>query len=138
MSDTDYKVLKLLHRSKEPLMVGDIAKNLSVPHSTIGSCVKRLELEGNVNYERYKPVVLLDKGKHLAMELMRHTQLLEVLLYNTLGLSKEEARIESEKINLLFSCNIINKICEKYGHPEESPCGEAILNSNNCSCEKHD
>ncbi len=136
MLDLDCKVLKLLHRSPVPLKVGDIAIALDIPHSTIGSCVKRLEHEKYVEYDRYNVVKLTDSGKNLAIELIRHSQLMEVLLYYELGLSAEIAHDESEKLNLLFSCGIINKICEKYNHPEKCPCGDEILSSGTCYCEK--
>ena len=134
MLDLDYKVLKKIYISEKPLKVGNLAKVLNVAHSTIGSCVKRLEENRLVTYKRYFPVFLSKKGKDLAIELNRHSQLFEVLLHNALGLSEEEAHVESEKLHLLFSCNTINKICEKYGHPKTCPCGEEILNSSNCHC----
>ena len=137
MLDLDYKVLKELYRSSDSLKVGDLAKILELPHSTIGSCIKRLEEYKYVIYKRYKPVNLSKRGKDLAIEVIRHAQLMEILLYNELGLSIEEAHKESEKFNLLLSCNIINKICEKYNHPKECPCGELILGSQNCRCEIH-
>ncbi len=137
MMDLDYKVLKYLYRSQKPMKIGTIAKDLGIKHSTLGSCIsKRLRTKGYVNYEAYREVELTQRGKNLAIELVRHTQLLEVLLYNALGLSKEEAREESEKFNLLFSCNTINIICEKFGHPTRCPCGELILNSSECYCEE--
>ena len=123
-----------MQRADTPLKVGDIARKLNMFHSTIGSCIKRLEENGYVVYKRYEPVQLSNEGKNLANELIRHCQLLEVLLYNELGLDKEEAHTESEKFNLLLSCNTINKICEKYGHPKLTPCGEKIYNSSNCYC----
>ena len=136
MLDLDCKVLKLLHRSQEPLKVGDIAKALDIPHSTTGSCIKRLEYEKHVEYDRYNVVKLTDSGKSLAIELIRHSQLMEVLLYHELGLTVELAHDESEKLNLLFSCEVINKICEKYNHPSKCPCGHDILSSGTCYCEK--
>ncbi|MBN1802677.1 MAG: metal-dependent transcriptional regulator [Candidatus Lokiarchaeota archaeon] len=132
--DLDYKVLKALFRSETPLKVGDLSKRLIFPHSTIGSCVKRLEDNGHVIYTRYKPVFLTEKGKNLAIELIRHSRLLEMLLINELGLDNEIAHEESEKFNLLFSCETINKICRKYNHPKECPCGESILTSQRCNC----
>lgn len=135
MLDIDYKILKILYRSSKFLKVGQLARTLNLPHSTVGSCIKRLENEKLVIYERYKPVALSKEGIDLAKELIRHAQLLELLLFKELNLKNEEAHEESEKFNLLFSCNTINKICEKYGHPKECPCGENILNSNNCFCE---
>ncbi|MHA1291260.1 MAG: metal-dependent transcriptional regulator [Promethearchaeota archaeon] len=133
----DYKVLKTLYRTSNQMKVGDIAKNLNIPHSTAGSCVKRLEENGLVVYKRYKPVVLSEIGKELAVELIRHSQLIEILLFKELGLTPKQAHNESEKLNLLFSCEIINKICEKYNHPEICPCGDEILSSKSCFCQKN-
>lgn len=134
--DIEYKVLKIIYRSKKPIKVGEISNELNLAHSTIGSCVKRLEREGHIIYERYKPVILSKKGKDLAIELIRHSRLLEYLLINELGLDSRIAHEESDKFNLLLSCETVNKICEKYGHPEQCPCGESILNSATCHCEE--
>ena len=135
MLELDYKVLKIIYHSSRILKVGDLAKSLGFPHSTIGSSIKRLEENGYVVYERYKPVFLSKEGKNLAAELTRHARLLELLLHNELGLNPEDAHNESEKFNLLFSCNTINKICAKYSHPKMCPCGEEISNSSDCFCQ---
>ncbi len=134
MLDLDYKVIKILHRSSSK--IGELASKLTLPHTTIGSSVKRLEEEGYVKYKRYKSVNLSQKGEQLANELIRHARLIELLLINELGLQREIAHQESEKFNLLFSCETINKICEKYGHPKKCPCGDDIEQSENCYCEE--
>jgi DtxR family Mn-dependent transcriptional regulator len=134
--ELDYKVLKTLYRSSNPLKVGELSKILELPHSTVGTCIKRLEKGDYVIYKRYKPVILSEKGIDLAIELIRHAKLMEILLIEELGLNVKEAHDESEKFNLLLSCNIINRICEKYNHPHKSPCGEEILNSTDCHCEE--
>jgi len=135
MLELDYKVLKRIYNSPQHLKVGDLAKILSFPHSTIGSCIKRLEENGYVIYERYKPVILSKQGENLAAELTRHARLLELLLHYELGLTPKVAHNESEKFNLLFSCNTINRICAKYSHPKVCPCGEKISNSSECFCQ---
>jgi DtxR family Mn-dependent transcriptional regulator len=135
MLELDYKVLKFLYRIPEQ-KVGTIARHFELPHSTIGSSVKRLEENDLVKYERYQVVGLTNKGKNLAIELIRHAQLLEILLYNELGLTADQAHQESEKINLLFSCETIKKICEKYDHPKICPCGDNINSTPQCSCEE--
>ena len=137
MLDLEYKVLKVIFRSKKKkLKVGEISNQLHLPHSTIGSCVKRLEIDGHVIYERYKPFKLSKNGEDLAIELIRHSRLLECLLINELGLDNKIAHKKSEKFNLLLSCETVNKICEKYNYPTQCPCGESILNSSNCRCEE--
>ena len=135
MLDLDYKVLKVLYRNNN-LKVGPIAKNLGVPHSTVGSCIKRLEEKGHVIYQRYKPVILSKKGMEIAIELIRHARLLEMLLINEFNMDPMLAHLECEKFNLLLSCELINKICQRYNHPRSCPCGEEILSSSGCFCEK--
>lgn len=142
MLDIDYQILKIIYRTNGKARLKYIqeeieaAKGIKIPLSTINSCIERLEKKDFVEWIRYTPLKLTKKGMDLAKELIRHAQLLEILLFNELELSSEEAHVESEKFNLLFSCNTINKICEKYEHPSECPCGDTILSSINCYCEK--
>lgn len=135
MQNLDYIVVKLLYRQSTPLKIGKIAKELIVPHSTLGSCITRLKRKDLVNYEAYHDVELTSKGRDLAIELIRHARLIETLLHYELGVKPELAHRESEKLNLLLSCETINKICKKYGHPKKCPCGEEILSSSHCICE---
>ncbi|MFX0028077.1 MAG: metal-dependent transcriptional regulator [Candidatus Hermodarchaeota archaeon] len=151
MMDIDYIVIKTLMSSEKGLKIGKIKKKLDndpfltyvvqkpdIPHSTLGSCIKRLKKQGYVDYEPYHEAFLTKLGFELAKELNRHSRLLELLLFNELGLSSKISHQESEKLSLLLSCEIINKICEKYGHPKTCPCGEQILNSQECACsEQH-
>jgi len=136
MVKLDYEVIKFLFRENTFLKIGELSKEMDVPHSTLGSCIGRLKALGLVNYEPYYEVELTSEGNDLAKEILRHKHLIEILLYRELHLSKENAHEESEKLNLVFSCETINKICEKYGHPKECPCGETILNSRLCYCQQ--
>jgi len=142
MADIDYQILKVVCRKQGKARLKDIqdemndTQGIKIPLSTLNSSIERLEKSGYIEWIRYSPIKLTEKGASLAKELIRHAQLLEVLLHNELDLSAEEAHNESEKLNLLFSCKIIDKICEKYSHPLTCPCGEEILNSDQCYCER--
>ena len=136
MSELDFKILKHLYRTEKELTVRSIANTINIPHTTTGSSIKRLEGDGFLTYERRGNVYLTEKGIDMAKELVRHSQLIELLLHKSLDLPIEKAHEESEKVNFLFSCETINKICEKYSHPSECPCGESIPNSSVCFCEK--
>ncbi len=140
MQEIDYLILKILCRNNKPARLKKIReeiknqKGLETPFSTINSSIERLEKLDYVEWTRYYPIKLTEKGLNLAKELIRHAQLLELFLYNELKLSRDDAHYESEKLNLLLSCETINKICEKYSHPTICPCGEEILNSKHCYC----
>lgn len=142
MLDIDYRILKIIFKNNNDARLKQIQKEYSgidkinIPLSTLNSSLKRLEKKEYIEWVRYKPPKLKDKGTQLAKELLRHAQLLEVFLCNELGLSVEDAHRESEKLNLLLSCKTVQKICEKYNHPSECPCGEPIVNSRNCYCVK--
>lgn len=141
MADIDYQILKVVCRKQGRARLKDIQDEMNdmqgirIPLSTLNSSIERLEKSGYVEWIRYSPIKLTKKGISLAKELIRHAQLLEVFLHTELDLSAEEAHNESEKLNLLLSCKIIDKICEKYSHPSMCPCGEKILNSDQCYCE---
>jgi DtxR family transcriptional regulator, Mn-dependent transcriptional regulator len=136
MIDLDYKVIKFLYNSKKPLKISQIAHKLNKKHTTLASCIKRLKEKGYVNYEPFHEVKLTNKGRDVALELLRHERLLELLLFNELEITAEEAHAESMKLNLLLSCDTINKICKKYGHPKKCPCGDDIIDSRSCFCER--
>jgi DtxR family Mn-dependent transcriptional regulator len=136
MNELDYKILKYLYKFEKTLKISDIALGLNVPHSTIGSGVKRLKKANYIEYTPYHQVTLSKIGEDLALELIRHSRLLEILLYESLNINSKQAHDEAEKFNLLISCEIINKICEKFNHPKQCPCGNKILNSERCFCKE--
>jgi Mn-dependent DtxR family transcriptional regulator len=140
MLDIDYQILKIIFRNDEKVRLKEIQtkikniKGVKIALSTINSCLERLEKAEYIKWIRYSHVELTQKGENLAKELLRHAQLLELLLYNELELSIDKAHTESEKLNLMLSCETINKICEKYDHPNYCPCGNEIPNSESCYC----
>jgi Mn-dependent DtxR family transcriptional regulator len=142
MLDIDCQILKIIYRNKGIIRLNQIQTKLEeinygeIALSTINSCLERLEKACYIIWVRYSPVRLTEEGINLAKELIRHAQLLELLLFNELELSVDDAHTESEKLNLTLSCDLINRICEKYDHPTHCPCGYMIQNSKNCFCEE--
>jgi DtxR family Mn-dependent transcriptional regulator len=136
MNELDYKILKFLYDSENPLKVSNIALGLDAPHSTIGSGVKRLQKANYIEYIPYQKVRLSQAGEDLALEIIRHCRLFEILLFESLKINPKQAHLEAEKINLLISCEIIDKICMKFNHPKQCPCGNKILNSGKCFCKE--
>jgi DtxR family manganese transport transcriptional regulator len=82
---------------KEQCRVGDLAKHFDVSHVTVSRIVKRLQSEGLMTTEPYRPIQLTAQGKRLARKSkQRHETVLAFLL--AIGVDKTTAEIDSEGI----------------------------------------
>lgn len=82
---------------KEQCRVGDLVKHFDVSHVTVSRIVSRLQAEGLMQTEPYRPIELTDLGKKLAKKSkQRHEIVLAFLL--AIGVDKATAEIDSEGI----------------------------------------
>ncbi|MBX3096036.1 MAG: manganese-binding transcriptional regulator MntR [Fimbriimonadaceae bacterium] len=89
-------VLDLTDRHGEARLT-DIAQELGVAHPTVAKSLRRLEREGLVRLEPYRPVRLTEEGLELAQKCRaRHRIVVEFL--EVLGLEPETAEVEAEGI----------------------------------------
>lgn len=66
--------------SKGYARVVDIAKNLGISQASVTNMIQRLDAEGFVVYERYRGVVLSEKGQKVGAEIARRHEVLTRLL----------------------------------------------------------
>ncbi len=66
--------------SKGYARVVDIAKNLDISQASVTNMIQRLDAEGFVVYERYRGVVLTEKGGQVGAEIARRHEVLTRLL----------------------------------------------------------
>lgn len=86
-----------LIEQKGACRVVDLSQRLGVSHVTVIRVVQRLEAEGLVKTEPYRPVLLTAKGQRLAAACReRHDAVYEFLL--KLGVSERVAAIDAEGI----------------------------------------
>jgi len=77
--------------------VRDLADRFGVSHVTVIRIIRRIEGEGLVSTEPYKPIVLSAKGRRLARACAhRHEVVVRFLL--TIGISKAAAEADAEGI----------------------------------------
>ena len=83
--------------AKESCRVGDLAKRFAVSHVTVSRIIQRLQTEGLVNTQPYRPIQLTAKGKRLAIQSkLRHEIVHDFLL--SIGVDETTAMIDSEGI----------------------------------------
>jgi Mn-dependent DtxR family transcriptional regulator len=115
--------------------IGMVARSLGIKHSTTSMAARRLQHSRMVVWEPYGIIKPTLKGLEKAKELWRHQRMLELLLVNEVGVDPERAHKEASKLELPLSCESVNAICEKYGHPTECPCGIPVWLPSLCQCE---
>lgn len=89
--------------------VRDLSERFGVSHVTVVRIVQRLEREGYVVTEPYRPMVLTSEGRALAERCReRHEVVYRFLL--AIGVSKKTAAIDSEGIEHHVSTETLSKL----------------------------
>ena len=122
------KILNYLEKINSPISVGVLSKALNIKHSTVNSAVKRLVEKRFVRWEPYRSVELVAAGKKEAQHFKLHEHLVAHFLMDVLNLTEEFAHEEARKIANVISCDLIERICEVYSHPNQCLCGEILPN----------
>ena len=81
--------------SKGYARVVDIAKNLGISQASVTNMIQRLDAEGFVVYERYRGVVLTDKGGKVGSEIARRHEVL-TRLFSGFGLDPKTVHEDVE------------------------------------------
>jgi Mn-dependent DtxR family transcriptional regulator len=99
----------LLIESKGYARVSDIAEAMSVNPSSVTKMVQRLDKEGYLVREKYKPLILTTKGRNMGKRLVDLHELLESFL-RIIGVNEENIYKDVEGIEHHMSKSSIIKI----------------------------
>ncbi len=104
-------ILDLIEESGEARTT-EIADRIGVAHPTVAKAMRRLEREGLVRLEPYRPTVLTEEGMILARECRsRHRIVVQFLI--ALGLDSQSAETEAEGIEHHVSSSTLG-LMEKF------------------------
>ena len=120
------KALYALDNSKEKISLSDLSKLLKVSLPTSNSMIKKLEGQGFVNYEKYKPIRLTAKGKKAAAMVLRKHRLTEMYLVEKMGFGWEEVHEIAEQVEHISSSIFFERMDELMGFPRFDPHGSPI------------
>ena len=133
MTLTEENYLKALYRlslDKNEITVKDIAGQLNIKMPTVNSMIKKLSEKKLIRYEKYKAIEFTEKGKKLALYILRKHRLTESFLQQVMGLGWEEVHDIAEQLEHIQSDLFFNRIDEMLGHPKFDPHGEPIPDIN--------
>lgn len=123
----DYiKVIYRLEADNERATTQRIADQLRVSMASVTGMVKHLAAEGYLRHKPYYGVKLTDRGRRVALTMIRRHRLIELFLHETLGLSWDEVHDDAEILEHAVSDRLIERIFEFLGQPEFDPHGAPI------------
>ena len=101
----------------------EIVKLLQVVPGTVTNTVERLEKEGLVTHEPYKGVKLTEKGRKIALNVIRRHRLSERLLTDILRVKWSEAHKAACRLEHAIIHEIVKPLEKALGHPRRALTG---------------
>jgi len=123
----DYlKAIYMLEGSGEAASTNALAARLEVTPAAVSGMLRKLAGLGLVEHEPYRGVRLTERGRFVALEVIRHHRLLELFLVENLGMGWDEVHAEAEVLEHVLSEELEELIAAKLGNPTHDPHGDPI------------
>src|SRR3954454_5511072 len=104
----------------------ELATLLEVRPASGSGMVSKLSARGLDEHGRHRGVRLTERGRRVALEVIRHHRLVELFLVENLGMTWDEVHAEAEVLEHALSEGLEELIAAKLGNPTVDPHGEPI------------
>jgi DtxR family transcriptional regulator, Mn-dependent transcriptional regulator len=123
----DYvKAIYMLQGGGEGASTNGLASRLDITPAAVSGMLRKLTALGLVEHEPYRGVRLTERGRLVALEVIRHHRLLELFLVESLGMGWDEVHAEAEVLEHVLSEELEELIAAKLGDPTLDPHGDPI------------
>lgn len=119
-------IYKLEERLESEVSTNDIAKEMQTKAASVTDMLKRLAEKKLLNYQKYQGVNLTNKGKSIAIGIIRKHRLWETFLVNKLNFKWDEIHDIAEQMEHIESDELIEKLNDFLGNPLYDPHGHPI------------
>ena len=109
-----------------PITTKALAARFSSTAANVSVTLRRLETQGLVVYQPYRPAELTDLGRRLALAMVRRHRLLEAFLADVVGYGWDEVHAEAERLEHAVTDDFLDRIDRLLGHPRFDPHGDPI------------
>lgn len=113
-------------RFDEAVSTNALAERLGLTSGSVSGMLKKLGEGELITHVPYRGVRLTDKGRRVALEVIRHHRLLELFLTETLEMPWDRVHAEAEVLEHFLSDELEELIAAKLGHPTIDPHGDPI------------
>jgi len=126
-SQQDYlKALYSLGPGGEVVATSSLATRLGVSAPSVTKMLGRLAEERLVRHAPRAGARLTEKGRRIALDMVRRHRILETFLVRVLGLDWSEVHEDAEVLEHHISDRVLEAIDRLVGHPDEDPHGHPI------------
>lgn len=119
-------VYKLTEKEQQVVNTNAIAELLHTKAASVTDMIKKLSDKKLLKYEKYKGVTLTEKGRKIAVEIIRKHRLWEVFLHEKLEFGWDEVHDVAEQLEHIQSNLLTDKLDEFLGFPTHDPHGDPI------------
>jgi DtxR family Mn-dependent transcriptional regulator len=129
VSSVTEEYLEAIYRLQEKSGVArtsELAEMLNVAPGTITNTVERLERQSLIIHEPYRGVRLTEKGRGIALRMVRKHRLSERLLTDILNVEWDKAHDAACQLEHGISDEIAKRIEKVLGHPKTCPHGNPV------------
>jgi DtxR family transcriptional regulator, Mn-dependent transcriptional regulator len=128
MAVEDYckAIFTLESRRDQAVSTNALAERLEITPGSVSAMLRKLEELDLVTHEPYRGARLTERGRRVALEVIRHHRLLELFLAETLDMPWDRVHAEAEVLEHVLSEELEQLIAAKLGDPELDPHGDPI------------
>jgi DtxR family Mn-dependent transcriptional regulator len=119
-------IFALEGRSVEPVSTNALAARLHITPGSVSAMLRKLDELGLITHVPYRGVRLTEKGRLLALEMVRHHRLIELFLAQALDMPWDRVHAEAEVLEHVLSEELEALIAAKLGNPTLDPHGDPI------------
>lgn len=123
-------IYKLSVNTPEGITTSAIADEMKTKSATVTDMLKKLSDKELIKYEKYYGVKLTEKGKKIALKIVRKHRLWELFLVKALNFKWDEVHIIAEQLEHIQSDELIARLDKFLGHPKTDPHGDPIPDQN--------
>jgi DtxR family transcriptional regulator, Mn-dependent transcriptional regulator len=123
-------IYKLQEQNGEIVVNSELAKAMKVHSASVTDMLIKMAKKKLINYEKSKGFKLTEKGRQIAVSVIRKHRLWEVFLLEKLGFKWDEVHDIAEQLEHISNESLINRLDIYLGHPKADPHGDPIPNAN--------
>lgn len=131
LSEENYiKAILHLSATSENVSTNALAEKLETTPASVSDMLKKLAKKELCEYKKYQGVTITEKGKKLALKIIRKHRLWEVFLVEKLGFQWDEVHEIAEQLEHIQSPVLVNRLDHFLGYPRFDPHGDPIPDEN--------